>query len=84
MDVPEAKLEQTDAGLVPATAGWFVLNARDAKWNARPGRQSVSFTGKTEWEADTVFPMLGVNLAVLQPGEPNSANCVRPSTAPRT
>lgn len=72
MDVPEAKLEQTDAGLVPATAGWFVLNARDAKWNARPGRQSVSFTGKTEWEADTLFPMLGVNLAVLEPGEPNS------------
>ena len=72
MDVPEAKLELTDAGLVPATAGWFVLNARDARWNARPGRQSVSFTGKTEWEADTLFPMLGVNLAVLGPGEPNS------------
>ena len=72
MDVPEAKLEQTDTGLVPATAGWFVLNARDARWNARPGRQSVSFTGKTEWEADTLFPMLGVNLAVLEPGEPNS------------
>jgi uncharacterized cupin superfamily protein len=72
MDVPEAKLEQTDAGLVPATAGWFVLNARDAKWNARPGRESVSFTGKTEWEADTLFPMLGVNLAVLEPGEPNA------------
>ena len=72
MDVPEAKLEQTDAGLVPATAGWFVLNARDARWNARPGRQSVSFTGKTEWEADTLFPMLGVQLAVIEPGEPNS------------
>ena len=53
MDVPEARLEQTETGLVPATAGWFVLNARDARWNARPGRQSVSFTGKTEWEADT-------------------------------
>jgi len=32
----------------------------------------VSFTGKTEWEADTYFPMLGVQLAVLEPGEPNS------------
>ena len=72
MDVPEAKLERTDTGLVPVTAGWFVLNARDARWNARPGRQSVSFTGKSEWEADTLFPMLGVNLAVLEPGEPNS------------
>jgi len=57
---------------VPGGAGWFVLNAQDALWWARPGRQSVSFTGKTEWEADTLFPMLGVQLAVLEPGEPNS------------
>jgi uncharacterized cupin superfamily protein len=32
----------------------------------------VSFTGKSEWEADTLFPMLGINLAVLEPGEPNA------------
>jgi uncharacterized cupin superfamily protein len=32
----------------------------------------VSFTGKTEFEAETYFPQLGVNLAVLQPGEPNA------------
>jgi uncharacterized cupin superfamily protein len=70
--VPEAPLEQTETGLVPANAGWFVLNAREARWNHRPGRQSVSFTGSTEWDADTYFPMLGVNLAVLEPGEPNS------------
>jgi uncharacterized cupin superfamily protein len=70
--VPEAPLEETETGLVPAGAGWFVLNARDARWNHRPGRRSVSLTGKTEWEADTYFPMLGVNLAVLEPGEPNS------------
>jgi uncharacterized cupin superfamily protein len=70
--IPEAELEQTQAGLVPASPGWFVMNARDARWNARPGRRSVSFTGKTEFEADTYFPQLGVNLAVLEPGEPNS------------
>jgi uncharacterized cupin superfamily protein len=70
--VPEAKLEQTENGLVPVTAGWFVLNARDARWRFRPGRRSVSFTGADEWPADTLFPMLGVNLAVLEPGEPNS------------
>jgi len=70
--VPEAPLERTEHGLVAGGPGWFVLNARDARWYARPGRQSVSFTGKTEWEADTLFPMLGVNLAVLHPGEPNS------------
>jgi uncharacterized cupin superfamily protein len=70
--VPEAPLERTEHGLVAGGSGWFVLNARDARWWARPGRQSVSFIGKTEWEADTLFPMLGVQLAVLEPGEPNS------------
>jgi uncharacterized cupin superfamily protein len=70
--IPEAKLEETEHGLVPVTAGWFVVNARDARWRSRPGRRSVSFTGADEWPADTLFPMLGVNLAVLEPGEPNS------------
>ena len=70
--IPEAKLEQTEHGLVPVTAGWFVVNARDARWRFRPGRRSVSFTGADEWPADTLFPMLGVNLAVLEPGQPNS------------
>ena len=70
--VPEAPLEDTGHGRVAAGAGWFVLNARDARWFERPGRRSVSFTGKDEWTADTLFPMLGVNMAVLEPGEPNS------------
>ena len=70
--VPEAEPQQTEDGLVAAGDGWFVLNARDARWLSRTGRHSISFTGKTEWEADTFFPMLGVNLAVLEPGEPNS------------
>jgi uncharacterized cupin superfamily protein len=70
--VPEAPLERTEHGLVARANGWFVLNACDAQWWSRPGRHSVSFTGKNEWEADTYFPMLGVQLAVLEPGEPNS------------
>jgi uncharacterized cupin superfamily protein len=70
--MPEAPPVETEDGLVGVGGGWFVLNARDARWNHRPGRQSVSFTGKTEFEADTYFPMLGVQLAVLEPGEPNS------------
>ena len=72
MDVPEAPLEQTENGAVPVGPGWFVLNARDARWRERPGRRSVSFTGSDEWNADWFFPQLGVNLAVLEPGEPNS------------
>jgi len=70
--IPEAPPEQTEDGLVGVGGGWFVLNARDARWHQRPGRQSVSFTGRTEFESDTYFPQLGVQLAVLEPGEPNS------------
>ena len=70
--IPEAPPRLTDEGLVAEGGGWFVLNAREARWHERPGRRSISFTGRSEWEADTYFPMLGVNLAVLEPGEPNS------------
>ncbi len=70
--VSEARLEATDHGIVPSSAGWFVLNARDARWRHRAGRASLSLTGSTEWEADTLFPMLGINVSVLDPGEPNS------------
>ncbi|HYN52167.1 MAG TPA: cupin domain-containing protein [Thermoleophilaceae bacterium] len=69
--VPEAPLEQTQAGLVPAGAGWFVLNAHDARWIRRDGRgHNLPFTGWTEEEAETHFPQLGVSLVVLGPGEP--------------
>ena len=58
--IPESPPEQTEHGLKGVGPGWFVLNARDARWYDRPGRRSVSFTGRNEWEADTFFPMLGV------------------------
>ncbi len=68
--VPEAPLEQTDAGLVSAGEGWFVVNARDARWVDRPGRGAyVPLTGATDDEARH-FPEVGVNLVVLEPGEP--------------
>jgi gentisate 1,2-dioxygenase len=70
--VPEAEFEQTEAGLVPASAGWFVMNARDARWFHRPGRDSLPLTGDDELEAETYFPMLGMSIQVLAPGEPNS------------
>ncbi len=68
--VPEAPLERTEAGLVTAGEGWFVLNAREARWRHREGRASLSFTGSTEFEVETYFPQVGVNLFVLAPGEP--------------
>ncbi|MDQ2911573.1 MAG: cupin domain-containing protein [Actinomycetota bacterium] len=68
--VPEAPLERTEAGLVTAGEGWFVLNAREARWRHREGRASLPFTGSTEFEVETYFPQVGVNLFVLAPGEP--------------
>ena len=67
----EARLEQTDAGLIPASAGWFVVNARDSRWVEREGRGfNAPLTGWTEDEAESWFTQLGMALVVLPPGEP--------------
>jgi uncharacterized cupin superfamily protein len=67
MDSGEARIEQTEHGLVAVGEGWFVLNACDARWRHRPGRGEVlSFDGELE------FPQVGINLFVLGPGEPMS------------
>jgi hypothetical protein len=50
--VPEAPFEETESGVVPVGNGWFVLNAREARWNQRPGRAGLTFTGSTDFEAD--------------------------------
>jgi len=69
--VDEARLEQTEAGLVPDGEGWFVMNAREARWVDREGRGvNLPFTGWTEHEAETWFSQLGVALVRLAPGEP--------------
>ncbi|HET8606830.1 MAG TPA: cupin domain-containing protein [Gaiellaceae bacterium] len=63
--IPEAPFEETETGRVPRGDGWFVLNARDARWRRREGRGfALSFEGATD------FPQLGVGLYVLGPGEP--------------
>jgi uncharacterized cupin superfamily protein len=62
-----ARLEETANGLVPQGEGWFVLNARDARWHERPGRGALcTFEGEPE------FGQVGINLQVLGPGEPMS------------
>jgi uncharacterized cupin superfamily protein len=62
--VPEAPFEPTEDGLVQAGPGWFVLNARDARWLHADGRGGICPFGE---EAE--FPQVGVNLFVLAPGE---------------
>ena len=62
--VPETQLERTDTGLVPKGEGWFVLNARAARW-AEGG-----FGAFTRFEGEPRFSQLGINIAVLEPGQP--------------
>jgi uncharacterized cupin superfamily protein len=62
---PEAPLEETGFGLAAAGAGWFVLNARDARWFERPGRgRGAGLSGKGD------FSQVGIGLYLLEPGEP--------------
>ena len=50
--------------------GWFVVNAREATWRWRPGRgYSAPLTGITD-EERSLFPQLGMQIVVLEPGEP--------------
>ena len=72
MVVPEANQKLTDAGLVPASAGWFVMNVRDGRWFRKPGQgHSTPLTGNDEFEAESFFPMLGMAIRVVDPGEPS-------------
>jgi uncharacterized cupin superfamily protein len=65
--IPEAPLATTDDGLVPETEGWFVVNARDARW-----WHHENFGSAVVFESDDVhFPDFGINIQVLMPGEPN-------------
>lgn len=69
--VDEAGLDRTEAGLVPRGHGWFVMNAREARWRDREGRgKSLPFAGWTGEDEQTLFPQLGATLFVLGPGEP--------------
>jgi len=65
--VPEARLARTENGLVPEGEGWFVVNAREARWwHHETFGSSVTFEGD-----DARFPDFGINIQVLQPGQPN-------------
>jgi uncharacterized cupin superfamily protein len=57
----EARLEDG----VPQTGGWFVVNARDARWLHDDLRSVCRFGG----EGDAHFDDLGVSLYWLEPGQ---------------
>jgi uncharacterized cupin superfamily protein len=53
---------------VPVTAGWFVVNVRDARWLHNSMRSVCRFGG----EGEAHFDDLGVSLFWLQPARPMS------------
>jgi uncharacterized cupin superfamily protein len=62
--VPEAPLDPADdGGLVPRGEGWFVLNAANAHW------LGGHFGPYTRFEGDVRFPLIGLNIGVLEPGQ---------------
>ena len=72
--VPEAQLEETEHGLVPKGEGWFVVNARDVVWYDRgPRGRVMTFEGEPEFE------QYGVNMFVLDPGNPMSCTTGKPT-----
>jgi uncharacterized cupin superfamily protein len=62
--VPEAPLERQQGGLASNGEGWFVLNVRDARW------LTGHFGSYTRFEDEPRFPQLGINIGVLEPGQP--------------
>ena len=61
----EARLEQSDAGLVAATDGWFVVNVRDAAWVTNPVLGDACIIEGD----DAPFAQIGFTIGVLQPGQ---------------
>lgn len=65
---PAAPLEQAGGGLAPAGPGWFVLNVGEARWLG-----SEAFGSYALFESERApFREIGVNVTVLQPGQPAS------------
>ena len=63
--VSEAELERTEDGLVPKGEGWFVVNAREARWG-----EHEKFGSGTVFEGEPEFSELGINISVVSPGQP--------------
>jgi uncharacterized cupin superfamily protein len=62
--VPEAPLRTTKYGLVADVDGWFIVNAKEARW-----RDSGPFGVYCDFEGKRPFRQLGINISVLEPGQ---------------
>jgi uncharacterized cupin superfamily protein len=59
----QAPLKRSAGGLVPEGPGWFVVNAREARWLIG------DFGAYTRFEGEDRFTGIGVNIGVLEPGQ---------------
>jgi uncharacterized cupin superfamily protein len=62
--VSQAPLEQTEHGLVNEGDGWFVVNAREARWWHAEGRSAIC-----DFEHENDVRQFGMNISVLGPGQ---------------
>src|SRR5690242_11441087 len=62
----EAKIEQTEAGRLPADDGWFILNLDEIGWRTIPGNGTWCIFESPNAPSKT----LGIGVHVLAPGEP--------------
>lgn len=67
MPAEEARIEETEAGAVVRSPGWFVVNVADAAWlhNERGGTWTELAPPEGEFE------QYGIGVHVVQPGQPN-------------
>ncbi|MDX6508633.1 MAG: hypothetical protein QOG81_385 [Gaiellaceae bacterium] len=65
--VEEARLEDTGAGLAPASDGWFVVNVADAAWLT-----NEAFGAACIFESDATGFDVGFTLGVVWPGRPSA------------
>ena len=63
----EAQVETTEFGRVAKDDGWYVVNAREARWYHIDGRSALC-----DLEGDHPFSQVGININVLEPGQPLS------------
>jgi uncharacterized cupin superfamily protein len=63
----EARLHETPGGRRPDGDGWFIVNVRDTEWVTHPAFGSGCVFENRE---SAPFPELGINISVMQPGQP--------------
>jgi uncharacterized cupin superfamily protein len=65
--IPEARLDESEAGRAPVSDGWYVVNARDTAWLT-----STYFGAAGVFESEAIrFDEVGFTLSVLLPGQPS-------------